>query len=99
MKQGAERQDKDWLFKFLAAFFLGIPLLLGVMGLVGLWCHNDGNPRAISSQLMMWMLSPLWITLLGLSGFFRSSRQAWGILGGLSLFVWAVFFLLRGFCL
>ncbi|MFT8736321.1 MAG: hypothetical protein ABF760_02530 [Zymomonas mobilis] len=99
MKQSVYRPNHSWFLKFVAALFLGAPLTLGIMGIAGLLCHSEGNPRAISSQFLMWMISPLWVSILSLSGLFRSTRQAWGILAGCNLLVWAIFFLARGFYL
>ena len=42
---------------------------------------------AARAQLAMWLVPPVWLTVLGVSFLFRSGPRAWLVLGGLNLLV------------
>ncbi|KXV63926.1 hypothetical protein [Acetobacter orleanensis] len=85
----------QWFFKVLASVFLGSLLVCGMMGVVGVVCHTDGNPRTASAQYLMWMAALVWSVVLSGCFLFRSGWQAWGVLALANSAAWGLFSLLR----
>ncbi|WP_264819554.1 hypothetical protein, partial [Acetobacter tropicalis] len=79
-----------------AAVVAGAVLTVGIMGVVGVLCHADGSPRTLSAQFLLWLVPPVWCSLLGACFLFRSGRQAWGVLAVANVLVWGLFFAIRG---
>lgn len=86
---------QDWLSKTLAGLLLGFTAALGFSGLFLLMASDMG--RSASAQLVMWLLSPVWLTLFSTVYLFRSGLQAWLWLGLLNAAVYTLFFLFTSF--
>lgn len=85
----------DWWSKTLAGILLGFLLALGVTGVFALLTQTlEGSTRA---QLTMWLLMPVWITVLSCCYFFRDGLRAWLWLGLLNLLLWAPQLIIRFF--
>lgn len=84
---------KHWLGKVSSAVFLGFSLCLGVSGLMLRYGFGDIAMYSIQGQFLMWMLSPLWLCLLGLCFLFPSGLAAWLYLGIANALVWGLVFL------
>lgn len=84
---------RDWLAKSLAGTLLGFTLAFGCSGLFAL--AAQGMPPSPRAQLMMWMITPIWLGVLGGCFFFRSGLRAWLWLGGANLLVFGLLFALR----
>lgn len=82
---------RDLWGKTLAGAVLGLGLALGISALVA-W-FTPGGPAATNKfQFVMWLVSPLWVAILGCVYFFRDARQAWLWLGAANLLAFAAYF-------
>jgi len=78
-----------WLAKTLAGTVLGLSLSLIVSGILAALLH--GMPLPVSSQLVMWLVPPVWLLVQSLVYLFETGLRAWLWLGGinvLALSVW-----------
>lgn len=67
--------------KSLAAALLGLPLTVGIIGLIALlW------PAPLERSTLSWLLMsfPLWVTIMSLTFLFKTGLRAWLWLGGLT---------------
>lgn len=77
--------------RYLAAALLGLPLTVGLIGLVALaW---PGDPRVTTLPWVM-MAFPTWVAMMTLAFVFKSARRAWLWMGGATV---ACFAMLYGF--
>lgn len=77
--------------KTLAGTLLGFGLAMAVSALVA-W-FTPGGPAALNKfQFVMWLVSPLWLLVLGGVYLFRDARQAWLWLGSANLLAFAAYF-------
>lgn len=65
----------DWVSKTLAGLLLGASLALIAAGL--LMAALEGMPLAVSGQLAMWLVPPVWLGVLSCVYFFSSGLRAW----------------------
>lgn len=65
----------DWVSKTLAGALLGFSLSVITAGL--LMTQLKGMPLAVSGQLAMWLVPPVWLGVLSLVYFFSSGLRAW----------------------
>ncbi|ATQ66788.1 MULTISPECIES: hypothetical protein [Methylosinus] len=75
---------RDIVSKSLAGVVLGFALALALVGLfarLGPQGLEGGNKY----QLVMWMIAPIWLSVLAFVFLFRSGLRAWLWLGGASL--------------
>lgn len=77
----------DWLSKVLAGTLLGFMIALGCSGIFAELASS--LPRAAMAQLAMWLVMPIWLSVLCGCFFFRSGWRAWLWLGAASLLVFA----------
>ncbi|WP_398306910.1 hypothetical protein [Zoogloea sp.] len=93
---GAEQSrrpvQRDWLSKTLAGLVLGGVLAIACSGLFSR--VNAGIPLAVRGQLAMWMVPPIWLSVLSAVYFFSSGVRAWLWLGAASAFVAGLLYLL-----
>ncbi|WP_051013900.1 hypothetical protein [Pararhodospirillum photometricum] len=83
----------NWGSKLLAGTGLGLALALGVSSiLVSLLSFL---PLGVAAQAGMWGVVPVWLSVLGASVAFRRAGRLWLGLGGATVVVWAIAFLLR----
>lgn len=83
----------DWISKTLAGAILGFALAVGCSGLFGLL--TPGLVMGAKTQLMMWMIFPIWLAVLGGCYLFRSGLRAWSWLGAINLLVLGALLLAR----
>lgn len=83
----------DWTSKTLAGLLLGLALSLAVSGLLA-WVLAD-LPPAVSGQLVMWSVPPVWLGILSGVYFFANGLRAWLWLGGANLLAWGMLWLLQ----
>ena len=83
--------SRNWFPKASAGLVLGLTLSFALMGILGLVSHVDGQPRAVGSQFLMWLIVPVWTGILGTCFLFRSGWHAWGMLGLANAVLWAVY--------
>ncbi|MTJ83602.1 MAG: hypothetical protein F8N37_21660 [Telmatospirillum sp.] len=82
----------DWLSKSLAGVLLGYGLALSLAGLVA----KLAPPGPALTQLVMWLVAPLWLSTLAATFLFRSGLRAWIWLGGANLLASALMASLSG---
>lgn len=93
MSNTTRAMRRDWLSKTLAGILLGFSTALGFSGLFLLLAFDmNSNARA---QLAMWLLSLIWLTILGTVYLFRSGVRAWTGLGLLNLLIYLIFILFK----
>lgn len=85
----------DWLSKSLAGILLGFLAAMAICGLFFLLPLPIG-PSA-EAQLMMWLVGPVWLTLLSTCFLFRSGTRAWFWLGLTNVVLYALYFLFKSF--
>lgn len=83
--QGIQR---DWLSKALAGALLGFSLAMALSGIVA-WLEPGGPAATNKFQLVMWLVSPIWLGVLSFCWLFRSGQQAWLQLGAANLLAFA----------
>ncbi|MGE0799688.1 MAG: hypothetical protein AB7G13_26095 [Lautropia sp.] len=83
----------DWVSKTLAGLLLGASLSIIAAGLLMTQLH--GMPLAVSGQLAMWLVPPVWLGVLSLVYFFSSGLRAWAWLLGANAAALGVWWLLR----
>lgn len=81
MKRGS-LQARSW-----AAALLGLPLTIGLVGLIALAWPGRQEITALPWMLMVF---PVWIGVMSLAFVFSSGRRAWLWLGGATLFCFAL---------
>jgi hypothetical protein len=74
------RVRPDWLSKTLAGSLLGFSLANIASGVLMTQLHDI--PLAVSGQLAMWLVPPVWLLALSLVYFFSSGLRAWAWLLG-----------------
>ncbi|MDT8998604.1 hypothetical protein RQP53_04895 [Paucibacter sp. APW11] len=85
---------RDWWSKTLAGALGGLVVALLCSALFN-HLAQPGLTLALRSQLAMWMVAPIWLTLLALSFGFSSGRRAWLSLGGATALLALAFVLLE----
>ena len=87
--------SRNWFPKASAGLVLGLGLSLALVGIVGLLCHTNGDPRSPASQYLMWLVAPVWTAVLGVCFMFRTGWRAWGVLGAINILLWGAYMGLR----
>ncbi|MCL7714799.1 hypothetical protein [Stenotrophomonas mori] len=77
-------QSRHWLGKTLAGTLLGYPLSVALSGVIALLTPG-GFAGEGKLQFNMWMIVPLWATVLGFVFLFRDAQRAWAWLGAATL--------------
>lgn len=90
------RLRRDWWGKSSAGVFGGLGLALALAGLVA-WLTPGGPAATNKFQLIMWLVSPLWLGVLSLCFLFPSGASAWRWLGGANLLAFAALAACRHF--
>jgi hypothetical protein len=87
-----EKITPDWWSKILSATFLGYVFAIGCAGVF--FKINPDIPSHIRSQLAMWLVIPIWLSILSGCFFFKKGMYAWVTLISANLVIYALFFLL-----
>ncbi len=83
--------SRGWFGKASAATLLGFTLAIALTcTFSALFSEGDGFVTA-QGQIAMWLVSPIWCTILGLCFLFRSGARAWGWLALANLVAWALY--------
>ncbi len=88
------KRQPTWLGKTLAGTFLGLALSFIFVAFFA-WYGPGGIDARDKVQFNMWMITPVWLTIFSFSYLFNSAKQAWLILGSLTVLLYGVFFMLR----
>lgn len=78
---------RDWLCKSVAGTVLGLALGLAAGGVL---MRHLAGPPAITAQLAMWAVAPVWMGVLSLCFLFRSGLRAWLWLLAANAAAWAL---------
>lgn len=89
----ADRVRPDWISKTLAGLLLGFSLSIIAAGL--LMTQVQDMPLPVSGQLAMWLVPPVWLTVLSFVYFFRSGLRAWAWLLAANAVAFGLWWLLR----
>lgn len=78
MSSAPALRNEAWFGKASAGFVCGFTLAIALTGLFawfgpGGLMHSSGK-----TQLNMWLVSPIWVTVLSVCFLFRSGARAWG---------------------
>ena len=87
--QRVKLDSRHWFGKTMAGALLGYALALALSGVIALLTPN-GFVGSGKVQFTMWMVAPLWATVLGFVYLFRSSVRAWLWLGAANVLAWTV---------
>lgn len=79
-----------WWAKSTAGLLLGFTLAIAVAGLFARLAPDAPG----KFQMVMWLVTPVWMGTLSLVFLFRDGWRAWGVLGGANALGYAVLFLL-----
>jgi hypothetical protein len=82
---------RDLWGKTLAGAALGLALAMALSALVA-WFTPGGPTVPNKFQFVMWLVSPLWLIVLGGVYCFRDARQAWSWLGAANALAYAAYF-------
>lgn len=69
-------QSRHWFGKASAGVVLGYTLAVALSGAIA-WLTPGGLQGEGKIQFNMWMIAPIWATVLGFVFLFRDSRRAW----------------------
>lgn len=74
----SEYTSSNWFGKASAGLVLGFGLALALSALFAILMPGIGGGKL---QVTMWIVSPMWVTILSFCFLFRNGRAAWGWLG------------------
>ncbi len=90
----AEKIQPHWWQKSIAATLLGLTLSYALIGIFA-WYGPGGIDAAVKVQFNMWMITPIWLTIITFSFMFKTGRHAFIYLGAANLIAYSIFVLLR----
>ncbi|HMN82755.1 MAG TPA: hypothetical protein PKA20_22895 [Burkholderiaceae bacterium] len=79
-EQSAAAPRRDWVGKTLAGTLLGFAL--GISAGAFFVRFGPALSLPVTAQLAMWIVTPVWFTVLSLCFLFGSGLRAWAWLGG-----------------
>ena len=89
------RSRRTWISITLAGLLLGFTFALGFSGLVAV--ALQGLKMSVRTQVVMWVVVPVWLPILSGCFAFRSGKQAWMWLGAANASVFCILGALRLF--
>ncbi|MFT3755342.1 MAG: hypothetical protein QM769_05260 [Pseudoxanthomonas sp.] len=81
-------ESRHWFGKTMAGFWLGFTLGVALSGVIALLTPG-GFVGEGKVQFNMWMIAPIWATVMGFVYLFRDSLRAWLWLGAANALAWA----------
>jgi hypothetical protein len=92
IKTKKEKINPDWWSKILSATFLGYLFAIGCAGVFFKLCPDI--PSHIRTQLAMWLVIPIWLSILSGCFFFKKGSHAWIVLISANLLIFGLFSIL-----
>ncbi len=81
--------SENWLGKVCAAIVLGFTLTIGLTGLLLHYGFGQVGIFSTEGQFLMWLMCPIWLSILSACFLFRTSLHAWFYLTAANFTVWA----------
>ncbi|WP_444898191.1 hypothetical protein [Microbulbifer sp. SSSA005] len=94
IEKGLEGYKPHWWVKSLCAIFLGLPIAVAIAGLIAMWGPGDVVVDD-KSQFVMWLITPVWLTLVSLVYLFISVRRMLSLYLGLNLVLFTLLWVAR----
>lgn len=88
-----QKIQPHWWRKTLTGIFLGLTLTYALVGMFA-WFGPGGIDAPIKVQFNMWIVSPIWLTILAFTFMFRTAKQAFLTLLTANVLGYGIFFLL-----
>lgn len=88
------KSQPDWWQKSLAGVVLGYAIALAISGLFA-WLGYGGIDAPQKVQFNMWIISPIWLTILSFSFMFPTGVSAIKWLGSANLVAYTLLFIVR----
>lgn len=83
-----------WWRKSLLGVFLGSSFAYSLVALFA-WYGPGGIDADIKVQFNMWIISPIWLTIIAFTFMFKTAKQAFLYLASANLISYTLFFALR----
>ncbi|MCE9679324.1 hypothetical protein LZP69_09070 [Shewanella sp. AS1] len=90
----SEKIQPHWWRKSITATLLGLTLTYALVGIFA-WYGPGGIDAPVKVQFNMWMIAPIWLTIITFSFMFKTGRSAFTYLGTANLIAYSIFVLLR----
>lgn len=87
----SKSETLGWWSKIIAGLLLGYALAIGSSGLLHMLLA--GGPPSGNAQLIMWLVIPIWLSVLGVSVAFDRARDVWLLLIMLNGLVYGALYL------
>lgn len=81
--------QSDWYSKSLVGLLLGFTLAVAVAGIFA-WGGTGGIAMPNKSQFVIWLIAPVWLSVLAGVYMFQSARQALIWLGAINIVAYLV---------
>ncbi len=84
----------QWLQKSLVGFFLGLTLAYAIVALFA-WYGPGGIDADVKVQFNMWIVSPIWLSIIAFTYLFKTAGNALKSLLLLNALCFSLFFILK----
>ncbi|HLS79791.1 MAG TPA: hypothetical protein VK025_00095 [Steroidobacter sp.] len=92
MSAPAQLRSADWFGKAAAGLICGFMLSIALTGLFAWFGPGGLMHSSAKTQLNMWLIAPIWLTVLSVCFLFRSNLRAWVWLSGANVVCFALLF-------
>ncbi len=91
----SELTSKHWFGRASAGLLLGFTFAVGVSAWISWFGPGGLEAGSGKVQFVMWIVAPLWVTVLSTSFLFHSGKRAWTKLGLLNLLCFGGLFIFQ----
>jgi len=95
IQKNLKNYQPHWWVKTLCGILMGLPLALGLAGLVAYWGPGDVVVDD-KTQLVMWLITPIWLTCLSFVYLSISRKRLFTGYAGVNLLVFGLLWLAKG---
>lgn len=89
-----DKIQPHWWGKTCIGLVLGLLLTYALVGIFA-WFGPGGLHADVKVQFTMWIISPIWLSILAFTYLFKTARQALMVLSFATIVCYGVFFFLR----